>query len=53
MSGKSGSLWAITVTDRSGLEDAPCEGYGTMRRTFERLLPNTYDHVKSLIAVGH
>ena len=42
------SRGAITVTDRSGLEDATCECYGTMRRIFERLLPNTYDHVKSL-----
>jgi Crp-like helix-turn-helix domain len=41
------SRGAITVTDRSGLEDATCECYGTMRRTFERLLPNTYDHMKA------
>jgi hypothetical protein len=41
------SRGAITVTDRSGLEDATCECYGTMRRHFERQLPNTYDHVKS------
>ena len=32
----------ITVTDRSGLEDASCECYGTVRRSFERLLPYTY-----------
>jgi CRP-like cAMP-binding protein len=41
------SRGAIRVTDRSGLEDATCECYGTIRRHFERLLPNTYDHVKS------
>jgi CRP-like cAMP-binding protein len=41
------SRGAITVTDRSGLEDATCECYGTIRRHFERLLPNTYDHVNS------
>jgi hypothetical protein len=34
---------AITVRDRSGLEDAACECYGTIRRKFERLLPNTYE----------
>ena len=38
---------AITVTDRASLEDAACECYGAIRRNFERLLPNTYDHVKS------
>jgi CRP-like cAMP-binding protein len=32
----------ITVTDRSGLEEATCECYGTVRRSFERLLPHTY-----------
>jgi CRP-like cAMP-binding protein len=32
----------ITVTDRAGLEGASCECYGTVRRTFERLLPHTY-----------
>ncbi|MBD2749127.1 Crp/Fnr family transcriptional regulator [Microvirga sp. BT688] len=29
----------ITVTDRAGLEGAFCECYGTVRRSFERLLP--------------
>lgn len=32
----------ITVTDRAGLEQASCECYGTIRRSFERLLPHTY-----------
>ncbi|MBD2751100.1 Crp/Fnr family transcriptional regulator [Microvirga sp. BT688] len=32
----------ITVTDRAGLEATSCECYGTVRRTFERLLPYTY-----------
>jgi CRP-like cAMP-binding protein len=32
----------ITVTDRLGLERASCECYGTVRRSFERLLPCTY-----------
>jgi CRP-like cAMP-binding protein len=32
----------IMVTDRAGLEKAACECYGTIRRTFERLLPKTY-----------
>ena len=32
----------ITVTDRPGLERACCECYGTVRRSFERLLPHTY-----------
>jgi Crp-like helix-turn-helix domain len=32
----------ITVTDRLGLERASCECYGTVRRSFERLLPFTY-----------
>jgi CRP-like cAMP-binding protein len=32
----------ITVTDRSGLEGASCECYGIVRRSFERLLPDTY-----------
>jgi hypothetical protein len=35
------SRGAITVTDRSGLEDAACECYGVVRRSFERLLPHT------------
>jgi CRP-like cAMP-binding protein len=32
----------ITVIDRTGLEGASCECYGTVRRSFERLLPHTY-----------
>jgi len=32
----------ITVLDRAGLEDAACECYLTIRRSFERLLPGTY-----------
>jgi Mn-dependent DtxR family transcriptional regulator len=32
----------ITVTNRAGLEASSCECYGTVRRTFERLLPHTY-----------
>jgi CRP-like cAMP-binding protein len=32
----------ITVTDRAGLEGASCECYGTVRSSFERLLPHTY-----------
>jgi CRP-like cAMP-binding protein len=32
----------ITITDRAGLEDVACECYGTIRRSFERLLPRTY-----------
>ncbi len=32
----------ITVTDRARLEQASCECYGTIRRSFERLLPHTY-----------
>jgi CRP-like cAMP-binding protein len=32
----------ITVINRSGLESASCECYGTVRRNFERLLPHTY-----------
>ena len=32
----------ITVVDRVALEDAACECYGSIRRSFERLLPNTY-----------
>lgn len=32
----------ITVTDRAGLEQTSCECYGTVRRSFERLLPHTY-----------
>jgi CRP-like cAMP-binding protein len=31
----------ITVTDRAGLEATSCECYGTVRRSFERLLPYT------------
>jgi CRP-like cAMP-binding protein len=32
----------ITITDRAGLEEVACECYGTIRRSFERLLPVTY-----------
>jgi CRP-like cAMP-binding protein len=32
----------ITVMDRAGLEQTSCECYGTVRRSFERLLPHTY-----------
>ena len=35
-------LWDGTVIDRVGLEVASCECYGTVRRSFERLLPHTY-----------
>ncbi len=34
----------ITVMDRAGLERASCECYGTVRRSFERLLPYTYEN---------
>ncbi|MBM6584433.1 Crp/Fnr family transcriptional regulator [Microvirga sp. BT689] len=34
----------ITVTNRAGLEQTSCECYGTVRRSFERLLPHTYRH---------
>ncbi len=33
----------ITITDRAGLEEVACECYGTIRKSFERLLPRTYD----------
>lgn len=32
----------ITITDRVGLEETACECYGTIRKSFERLLPRTY-----------
>jgi Mn-dependent DtxR family transcriptional regulator len=32
----------ITVMNRAGVERASCECYGTVRRSFERLLPHTY-----------
>lgn len=32
----------ITVMDRTGIEQTSCECYGTVRRSFERLLPYTY-----------
>jgi CRP-like cAMP-binding protein len=32
----------MTVTNRAGLEARSCECYGTVRRSFERLLPHTY-----------
>jgi CRP-like cAMP-binding protein len=36
------SRGVITVADRDGLEEITCECYGIIRRSFERLLPNTY-----------
>lgn len=33
----------ITITDRDALEDMSCECYRKIRRSFERLLPTTYD----------
>jgi CRP-like cAMP-binding protein len=32
----------IIITDRAGLEEVACECYGTIRRSFERLLPRTF-----------
>src|SRR3954471_3436903 len=32
----------ISVSDRAGLEESACECYGAVRRTFERLLSETY-----------
>jgi CRP-like cAMP-binding protein len=32
----------ITLINRAGLEEATCECYGSIRRSFERLLPKTY-----------
>ena len=37
----------ITVTDRAGLEQTSCECYGTVRRSFERLLPHTYGNTST------
>jgi CRP-like cAMP-binding protein len=37
----------ITVTDRTGLEGASCECYGTVRNSFERLLPHTYGNTST------
>ncbi|WP_134497893.1 Crp/Fnr family transcriptional regulator [Microvirga pakistanensis] len=34
----------ITIMDRAGLEDMSCECYRKIRRSFERLLPGTYDY---------
>jgi CRP-like cAMP-binding protein len=39
----------ITVIDRTGLEGASCECYGTVRRSFQRLLPHTYGTPRPLI----
>jgi CRP-like cAMP-binding protein len=36
------SRGVITVADRAGLEEITCECYRVIRRSFERLLPNTY-----------
>lgn len=33
----------ITIVDRAGLEDISCECYGAIRKTFQRLLPHTYE----------
>lgn len=33
----------ITITDREGLEEMSCECYRTIRTSFERLLPDTFD----------
>lgn len=33
---------AISIADRRGLEEVACGCYRSMRRSFERLLPNTY-----------
>ncbi len=33
----------ITITDRAGLEEMSCECYRNVRKSFERLLPLTYD----------
>ncbi|QRM35697.1 Crp/Fnr family transcriptional regulator [Microvirga sp. VF16] len=38
----------ITVIDRAGLERASCECYGTVRRSFERLLPHTYGNISTM-----
>jgi CRP-like cAMP-binding protein len=32
----------IVITDRAGLEEAACECYGKIHRSYERLLPHTY-----------
>jgi CRP-like cAMP-binding protein len=32
----------ITIIDRTGIEEAACECYGSTRRSFQRLLPKTY-----------
>jgi hypothetical protein len=32
----------IVIADREGLEEAACECYGKIRRSYERLLPHTY-----------
>ena len=37
----------ITVTDRAGLEQTSCECYGTVRSSFERLLPHTYGNTST------
>jgi Mn-dependent DtxR family transcriptional regulator len=33
----------LTVLNREGLENVSCECYRTIRRSFERLLPLTYE----------
>jgi CRP-like cAMP-binding protein len=38
----------ITVTNRAGLEGASCECYGTVRSSFERLLPHTYGNTSTI-----
>lgn len=34
---------SITITDRAGLEETSCECYRKIRKSFERLLPGTFD----------
>ncbi|MXQ12613.1 Crp/Fnr family transcriptional regulator [Microvirga makkahensis] len=34
---------SITITDRAGLEEMSCECYRKIRKSFERLLPGTFD----------
>ena len=39
----------MTVLDREGLENVTCECYRTIRRSFERLLPLTYDDAPAAV----
>jgi CRP-like cAMP-binding protein len=43
---------SITVANRAGLEEFACECYQTTRRTFERLLPQTYSRPSPSRAVA-